>query len=222
MSRVERMTNQMAGKIADELKLDDDKKAVMAYGIFAFIHMFLCVLTVIIVGALFGVAFEAFLISLTASVFRKSSGGAHASKPWICNVEGMVIGVVPAVFLGILNHQITIYLVLIIGVITFIWAYYMTLKLAPVDSPSKPIKKQATRERLKKKSILILNVYVVIVLANILVFYLMKNSQFLIYSFCIYIGVIWQVFTLTKLGHLSLNQVDVFLNNIFKKRGGIS
>ncbi|WP_069998054.1 accessory gene regulator ArgB-like protein [Cellulosilyticum sp. I15G10I2] len=220
MSRVERVANQIAVKVANELQLDVDKKAVIAYGIFAFIHMFLCILAVIIVGAVFGVALEAFLISLTTAIFRKSSGGAHASKPWICNVEGVVVSVVPAILLGMLGHQLTMYLLLIIGFVAFIWAYHITLKLAPVDSLSKPIKKQATREKLKKKSILILNVYVGVVLVNILMFYFIKHNRFLIYSFCIYIGVIWQAFTLTESGHLLLNQVDIFLNNIYSIRGG--
>jgi len=218
MPKVEYVANQIATQIAEELKLDDDKKAVIAYGLFAFIQMFLCILSVIVVGALFGVAIEALLISLIIAIFRKSSGGAHASEPWICNVEGTIICVVPAIFLSLIGQQLIIELIVVIGVITFIWAYYITFKLAPVDSPSKPIRKQATLKRLKKKSILTLNVYVVIVLANMLLYYLMKNSQFLIYSFCIYIGVIWQAFTLTKLGHSSLSQVDLFLNNIFNKR----
>ncbi|MDF2615014.1 MAG: accessory regulator AgrB [Clostridia bacterium] len=219
MSRVEYIADQMAVKIAAELQLDEDKRAVMAYGLFAFMHMSLCALSVIVVGALFGVPLEAFLISLTASFLRKSSGGAHASKPWICNAEGVIISVVPAILLGIWHYQLTIYLVFITGVIAFIWAYYITLKLAPVDSPGKPIKKQATRERLKKRSLLILNVYVVIALVSLLVYYLTANRLFLKYSFCIVIGVIWQVFTLTKTGHLLLNSADVFLNNLFKKRG---
>jgi accessory gene regulator B len=219
MFRVDQIADQMADQIANELQLDDDKKVVMAYGIFAFIHMFLCVLTVIIVGVVFGVTFEALLISVTISIFRKSSGGAHASKPWICNLEGTVISVVPAIVLSSVGSYLAVEWIFIMGMITFAWAYYITFKLAPVDSPGKPIQKQATRKRLKKGSILILDVYVVIVLANTLLFYLMKSNRFLIYSFCIYIGVIWQAFTLTTSGHLLLNQIDIVLNNIFQKGG---
>lgn len=217
MSKIEQAANQIADQIAKELQLDDNKKATMAYGIFAFIHMFLCVLAVIIVGAIFGVTFEALLISLTISIFRKSSGGAHASKPWICNLEGTVISVVPAIALSSVDSYLAVEWVFVIGMVTFAWSYYITFKLAPVDSPGKPIKKQATRKRLKKGSLLILNVYVVIVLANTFLFYLMKSNRFLSYSFCIYIGVIWQAFTLTTSGHLLLGQVDTFLNNIVKK-----
>lgn len=219
MSKVEYIANQIAVQIANELKLDDNKRAVMAYGIFAFIHMFLCVLTVIVVGALFGVALEALLISLVISVFRKSSGGAHASQPWICNMEGTIISVIPAFILSIIGNQLIVQLVVVSGIITFAWVYYITFKLAPVDSPSKPIKKQETLKRLKKGSILILNIYVVIVLVNILLFYLMKNHQFLVYTFCIYMGVIWQAFTLTTSGHSLLKHIDTFLNNLSKKRG---
>lgn len=217
MSKIEQVANQVADQIANELQLGDDKKAIMAYGIFAFIHMFLCIVMVIIVGAVFGVVFEALLISLIISVFRKSSGGAHASKPWICNLEGTVISVVPAVALTSVGSSLTIEWIFVMGMITFAWVYYITFKLAPVDSPGKPIKKQATRKRLKKGSILILNVYVVMVLANTLLFYLMESNQFLIYSFCIYIGIIWQAFTLTTSGHLLLEKVDTFLNNRVKK-----
>ena len=60
----------------------------------------------------------------------------------------------------------------------------------------------------------ILSVYLIIVITNILYFYFMRNSIVLVYSLCIYMGLLWQVFSLTKIWTFSNGKIEInSLNN---------
>ena len=58
--------------------------------------------------------------------------------------------------------MVNLKLIIILGVVIFIWSYYIIYKLAPVDSASKPIVKEEKRKRMKKGSIILLSVYLII------------------------------------------------------------
>jgi accessory gene regulator B len=88
--------------------------------------------------------------------------------------------------------------------------------LAPVDNPSKPINKEEKKKRMKKGSFIILSVYLIIVISTILLYVNFEKATFLIYALCLSGGIAWQVFTLTKSGHLALNKIDAFINYIIK------
>ena len=200
MMKIEDICKKISNNIAQELNLDDDKRAVINYGIFAFVQMAICIALVIIFGLIFNVVIEALIISFTISILRKSSGGVHASSSGKC----AIIGTITSVGMGIISKHIYVSfgLVSVVGSVVFIWSYYIVYKLAPVDSVAKPIKNIEKIKRLKKNSIVILSVYLIIIVINILYFYFIKNSIVLVYSLCIYIGLLWQVFSLTKYGYL--------------------
>lgn len=206
MLKLENLCNKISNYISEELNLDDNRKAIINYGIFAFMQMIICILLVMIFGAVFNVFFEAIIVSFTVSILRKSSGGVHASSPKAC----AVIGTISSIWMAKIsqNIQVDFNRLIILGVIIFIWAYYFIYKLAPVDSIAKPIKNLEKRKRLKKNSIIILSAYLIIVIINFTYFYLIKNESALIYISCIYMGILWQVFSLTKSGHLLLGKLD--------------
>jgi accessory gene regulator B len=206
MLKIENICKRISDNVAQELNLDDDKRSVINYGIFAFIQMGICIALVIVFGLIFNVVIEALIVSFTISILRKSSGGAHATSPERCAIIGTIVGV----GMGLISKYINVSFSLVIlgGSIAFIWAYYIIYKLAPVDSIAKPIKNIEKIIRLKKSSMMILSVYLIIVITEILYFYFMRNSNVLIYSLCIYMGMLWQVFSLTKYGHLVIGRLD--------------
>jgi accessory gene regulator B len=215
MFSVEKLTKNIAESISSELKLDNDRKEVIAYGTFALLHMTLSVVLVIIFGWMFAVLVESLIVSFTGSILRKYSGGVHASSPGICATTGTIITVGQALFICfILASFINLKLVIFLGLLTFVWSFYIIYKLAPVDSAAKPIKTQKKRERMKKGSILILGSYLVIVVLNIIMYLLIQEKKFLIFSLCIYGGTAWQAFTLTHGGHLAVSKIDAFINQI--------
>lgn len=206
MISIEGICNKISNTISKELNLDCEKTAVINYGFFAFSQMLMSILIVFFVGFIFNVTFESLIILLTISILRQQSGGIHASSPRICTLIGTILSVGMAIVIKKVNIDLEI--ICIAGLIIFIWAYYSVYKLVPVDSPSKPIKTEAKRKRLKKSSLLILSVYLIIVLGNISLYYVTKKANLLVYSGCIYIGLLWQIFSLTKSGHVVLGKLD--------------
>ena len=215
---LELLSKNISNSLKRELDLDEDKRSIIEYGIFSFLHIVLSILLVMIFGLMFDVMIEALIISFIAAILRKFSGGAHASTSTNCAVSGILISVIPAY---IIKHiSLTGDYIIFIGILLYITAFIVIYKLAPVDSPNKPIKKQEKIKRLKRGSIIILSIYMIIVAINISMFYIYKFNSLLVYSSCIYIGILWQVFTLTKYGHIVVNKIDSLLINIFNLMGG--
>lgn len=206
MVKIEDICGKFSNNIAKELNLDDDKRAVINYGIFAFIQIAICIILVVIFGLIFNVVTEALIVSFSISILRKSSGGVHASSPGRCAIIGTIAGVGMGLIVKYIN--VSLGLVMIGGSIAFIWSYYIVFKLAPVDSAAKPIKNIEKRTRLKKNSMMILSVYLIIAITGIVYFYFMRNSRLLVYSLCLYMGMLWQVFSLTRCGHLVIGKLD--------------
>jgi len=216
---MEKLSNNIANKIASELSLDKDNREVIAYGTFALMQMFLSIFLVFLFGLIFRVAFEALIISFSAAILRKYSGGVHASSPGICTFIGIIVCVGQAVLISLLiSSVVNLKLIIILGVLIFIWSYYIIYKLAPVDSVAKPIVKEEKRKRMKKGSIILLSVYLIITVFFILFYISSGEKKFIFYALCLYSGILWQVFTLTASGHLIVGKVDTFLNHK-KKRG---
>lgn len=214
---MERLANRFAARTASELKLDNDRRDVIAYGTFALLHMLLSIMLVIVFGALFGVAVEALIVSFTTSILRKYSGGAHAISPWLCAAEGTIICVGQALLISrAIIPALNPAWIMVLGVITFGWSYYIVYRLAPVDSPAKPIKREEKRRRMRKGSIIILSVYLVIAAINAALFFNTGQQSYNTYILCIYGGIVWQAFTLTRSGHKVAGIIDTFSNHILK------
>lgn len=212
---MEKLTNNIAGKVAAELKLDNDNKEVISYGMFALMHIALSIILIIIFGLIFHVTIEALIVCFAGAILRKYSGGAHASSPGNCAVIGTIICIgLALLFSAIIAPVITSSVLMLLGIGTFGFSYYFIYKLAPVDSAAKPIKSKEKKARMRKGSIFVLSVYIVIVITNVVINIFSRDNRFLVYSLCVYGGVAWQVFTLTKLGHSTVNKIDFFLNNI--------
>lgn len=206
MFNVESICKDISHKVGQELEYDKNKIAVINYGLFAFVQTIFSVLLVLIFGWIFNCLNEALIIAFSASILRKYSGGVHATTPLKCAIFGMILSVGMSIIVN--NINISFKLVILIGVVIFIISYYLIYKLAPVDSAAKPIRKVENIKRLKGSSILILTIYLAIIIFNIF-WYLRSNEiRILKYSICIYIGLSWQVFSLTESGHKLLNKID--------------
>ncbi|AGK98407.1 accessory gene regulator ArgB-like protein [Clostridium pasteurianum] len=219
---MEKLTNNIANKVAAELKLDNNSREIIAYGMFALIHIALSIILVIIFGLMFHVTIEALIVCFSGSILRKYSGGAHASSPGKCATIGTIICIGQALLLLYLfGSVINLKLLLFLGIVIFVWSYYLIYKLAPIDSPAKPIKTKEKKIRMKKWSAFVLSTYMIIVVINVAIYIFFRDTRFLIYSLCIYGGTAWQIFTLTRVGHSTMNKIDAFSNHILIiKKGG--
>ena len=215
---LEKISRNISDKLKKELNLEEDKRSIIEYGIFAFFQMGISILLVAIIGFIFNVMLEALIISFSGAILRKFSGGAHASTSTNCSIVGILISVIPAYIVK--NIALNKNYIIIIGILLLISSFIIIYKLAPVDSPNKPIKKQEKIKRLKRGSIIILSIYMILVVMNISMYYINGMNSFLVYTSCIYIGILWQVFTLTKYGHIVVNKIDSLLIKIFMFIGG--
>ncbi len=213
MHKVEKISKSISDKLAFELELDDDRKSVINYGVFAIVQTIISVICILMFGIIFDVACEAFIISLIMSILRKSSGGIHASSPGRCVTVATIFCVGMALILR-KNVEIAIVSNKIIGVVVFIYAYIIIYKLAPVDSKAKPIKSVDKKRRLKRNSLIILSLFAVVSFVYTLLYKYTDNSNYIIYNFCVYSGIVWQVFSLTNLGHIVLGKIDDLLKYI--------
>lgn len=215
---LELISKNISNNLKNELNLDEDKRSIIEYGIFAFFQMSISILLVAIIGFFFNVMIEALIISFSGAILRKFSGGAHASTPTNCSIVGLLICVLPSYIIK--NIGLNSGCLVVIGILIYIISFIIIYKLAPVDSPNKRIKKKEKRKRLKRGSIIILSIYMIFVVINISIYYIKEMNSLLIYSACIYVGILWQIFTLTKIGHIVVNKIDSLLINIFKLIGG--
>ena len=195
MLGVEKLCKRLSSFISKELDLEKDKEAVVNYGIFSLIQIFMSIGLVIVFGLIFGVLIEALIASFTGSLLRKSSGGVHADSPGKCTA----IGTVMCVGIGLISKKIdiSISLMILIEICIFIWSYI----IIPIDSLAKPIKKEEKRMKLKKASIVILTIYLIIITLNTILFHLSGEEKYIVYSLCMCFSIIWQVFSLTKSAH---------------------
>ena len=210
---LELLSKSISNYLKRELNLDEDKRSIIEYGIFSLFHILISILLVVVFGFFFNVTIEALIISFTIAVLRKFSGGAHASTSINCSVYGTVISIIPAYILQRISLNWNY--ISIIGFLLYIISLIIIYKLAPVDSTNNPLKKKGKIKRLKRGSIIILTIYMIIVFINISIYYIRDINSLLVYSSCIYIGILWQVFTLTKYGHIIVNKIDSLLINIF-------
>lgn len=219
---IEKISNNLAYKIASILNLDKDNQEIIAYGAFSFLQTLWAILFVLIFGLIFGVLIEALILSFTASFLRKYSGGAHASSPNRCAMIGAIVFSTLGIFVNKTSPLLTIKLAALTGLVCFILSYYIVYKLAPVDSPSKPIVKEKTKQRLKKSSLLVLHALIIIIITLIGLYYKLGDKILLISAQCISVGAAWQSLTLTSIGHSLMAGIDTFLKIIFTFLGGES
>lgn len=212
MISIETLSEKLAKNLKEELKLEEDKYEVVKYGLFSFIYILTSIVLVALIGGIFGVLIEALFISFTISLLRKSSGGGHSNSEFNCTIIGIVISVVPAVIIN--NFQYERKFLYILGAIIFSISFFIAYKLAPVDSPNKPIRTPKKIKRLRKQTFIILGSYSILSIFFIIISNHINIVDINNLVMCLYIGTIWQIFTLTKLGHNFIYIIDYFLKNL--------
>ncbi len=205
----EKLSNNIASNIAKALGMDKNKQEIIAYGAYILLDTVLAIGMVMILGAIFGVFFQALVISFASALFRKTSGGAHATTPVRCASIFAIVSVGLAIIIENSKMWFNTPLIIIYLVVTFVISYFIVLKLAPKDSPNKPIVKETKIKELKAKSIRTLYIYAIMCIAILAVGYYFRTKTLLPYIALICTGYLWQAFTLTSLGHTTINKMEL-------------
>lgn len=220
MFLIERLTNNIADRIALTLKLDKDKRDIIAYGAFNLLQTIWCIIVVVIFGFLCKVTIESLIVSSTIALLRKYSGGVHSSSPNRCAIIGAVVSVGLALLMGKISNILNIQYIILIALVGIGLSYYLIYKFAPVDSPAKPILKKEKKIRMRKYSIRLLNIIFIIIIILLILYFIQGDKNFIALTMYIYSGVVWQTLTLTPKGALIMKSIDNFLKYIISFNGG--
>lgn len=207
---MENLARKIANNVAISLDYDDEKKAVIAYGLTAIIQITVTILLIILCGIIVNALIEAIIICLSASILRKYSGGAHAGSTELCTFVSVTYCTITAfisknLILKLYSPSIMFAAIIILYSLSFLIIY----QKAPVDSPNKPIKTEKKRKRMRRSSFIILSGYCF--LSVILLLSDNKFEMFNSFGISLLFGLAWQVLTLTVFGSSLLNK----LNSLF-------
>lgn len=148
--------------LKSELNLSEDKLEIVTFGYRLFMYSFLGYSIIILVALLFGTLGATLTAAITASIFRIFSGGAHASTQKRCTIIGAIIFNLIGLTATICYNNISLHLIDLLFWITAIVALVTFLLYAPADTPGKPINTKVQRDKLKKISILLLLIWIIL------------------------------------------------------------
>jgi len=197
-------TKNTAVYLKEKLNLTPDEEEVALYGLQILIYTLIGLLTICLGGWLLGCFWTTLAVCLTAAGLRLFTGGAHSSSPLICTLLGMVmiplLGKIAAVTAPLFT-SLSLFLIVAPG---FILSLIIIWRLAPVDSPAKPITSIEHRKKLHFLSI------AAVLLLTVGQSFLLIKGQALTVVLALSLGLWWQAFALTKAGHRFATFTDNF------------
>jgi len=217
MLLVEKLSKNIVSNIYKNSEMDEDELEIIEYGALIFILKLINITSVIVFGIIFGVLLESLAITFTIITLRKYSGGVHSDSPNRCIIIGTFISTFFSVIINKICNYIPFDFVIGLAVIILVFSYYIILKLAPVDSPAKPIVNMEMRKKLKSMSILVM-IFISILLLLLSILYIKFTYIILLRILeCICFGVFWQCSSLTVPGHAIMGKIDNILKYIIRK-----
>ena len=198
MEKLAKKIAEMAGKSGN---YDEEKVAVIAYGLTSLFQMIIIFIVCSAVGLFFGFWPEVVILFFSVGLLRSATGGAHSQTFGGC----MVISIGMICLLAFLAHTagafLTEELSKIIFPFIFALGFLVAYIKAPVDNPRKRITKQDKITRLRNRAFLLLSIYTAASLLLIFFGFYSLTTSFAL-------GTIWQIFTLTPPCAAMIGSVD--------------
>ncbi|MDD4774145.1 MAG: accessory gene regulator B family protein [Eubacteriales bacterium] len=205
---MEKLARTMAEKIAVHMQYDDDKKAVIAYGLTAIFQMTVLLIIIAVIGVVFDFLYESLIIFIGVGIIRKSTGGAHSETMYGCIlISALSVAMLASLSRYILCFKMNIILNLSISVFIYLLGLIVFYLKVPIDSPNKPIVKPKKIKRLRKQSYILVIVFFMI---TVVVIFLAENfSRFYSLAVSLRLTMMWQMFTLTDFGIRFFEKIDL-------------
>ena len=208
-------TEVFSDKIAFYICQSKDKNseefAVLKYGVFVVVQITIAIIVTILFGIITKTIPEILIISIIAGWMKRYSGGAHCSSPNRCLVTGVIVSYI---FALIAKNIVNIKFSYIVNLLVLIHTFIILYKKCPIGSKNKPLKKESTRKRLRKKAFFIYFINVALFTINILLDLgnIDTNLNYLVVS--INLGIYMQILTLTHVGNEFIVKLDGFLKKL--------
>jgi len=204
---MQRLSKKIAADISQSLGKTQSEEEVIAYGLLGFFQLISNIGLTLFFGWLFGVPYLALLLSVSVSMLRRFSGGAHAETLNLCTLVGLFYSVFFAKLSVYLAYS-TINIVILYGfsALILLSSWYVVWARAPVDSPQKPIRSIEKKQRMRKGSFQVL----IFLTLSVLGLFIIGCSYKAVmpYGLSIVFGVVWQAFSLTEPGAKFLSNLD--------------
>lgn len=215
MGGIEKIALNLSTRLGNKLDKGEEEKAILNYGLFIIMHTFIGIIITLLVGLITGMLIEILLITITSALFKRYTGGVHASTPEICLITGVILSLILSILCRFIVINIDINKIVFAGMIIIAFSYYMIYYNCPVSSKNKPLKNEKTRKKLKKKAFILLNIYTILLIMLYIIYYILKISivKSIITSFIL--GIFFQMSSLTNIGSKTINLLDkvfAFLN----------
>jgi accessory gene regulator B len=193
---------RLASTLSAELKTTRPQ-AVMAYGLEIIIGALVKLACFVALPLALGILPQVAAAFLAGSAFRLAAGGAHCTAFYRCLASSL------AVFccLGFLARYLGSYSLPVKTIVagTAMLSLLIALRLAPADTPAKPITNPVYRKRLKMISLAVITTYTMVMLSAPLPAGIVLAASF---------GLLAQVFTITPVGYRFIDVVDRLLLKI--------
>jgi len=193
---------RLASTLAAELKTTRSQ-AVMAYGLEIIIGALVKLACFVALPLALGILPQVAAVLLSGSAFRLAAGGAHCTAFYRCLVSSLIV----FCGIGFLARYLGSYSLPVETIVTgtAVLSFFVALRLAPADTPAKPITNPVYRKRLKMISLAVVFIY-----AAVTLFARLPDGIVLAASF----GLLAQVFTITPAGYRLIDMVDSLLLKI--------
>ncbi|KAF1085621.1 putative accessory gene regulator protein [Sporotomaculum syntrophicum] len=201
------ISKRIAGYLSFQTGLSAEKEEIITYVIEVTLINLFNIINILFLGLLFDVLPAVITCLITVALLRHTAGGAHSNSPWRCALITAIVFLSISIAASYLAHIKQIYID-IMAIVAIAIGTFLTVRLAPVDSPSAPITSANRRKRLKCLSIIVIGfISVVIVLLRQSLWLHTQEVQV-----AIILSVLWTSFNLTHFGHLVMSHIDRLRN----------
>lgn len=213
MYLTEKLAVSLGKKARILLNVDKNKEQIIVYGAINLLQIIFSILWVSIAGLILGVFYEALIFSTAASILRKYSGGVHASSPNLCIIFGTILASIGGLIVNKLLYKFSLTVTLTISILFITASFIIVILRAPVDSIKKPITNPNMKKKFKKNSIITLIIFSIVIAILSTLYEITLKLYYLKIIHSIILGVLWQSFTLTKMGITVFEKVDFILKS---------
>lgn len=200
------IAQKIANYITKETK-DQESEEVVSYGIEVVLGALLQFIVILGTAAILGVFWPVLAVLFSAVIYRIFSGGAHCSDFYRCLTLSLLVFIPLGYLVNQLAYSEYNYTIITVGMLLVLIS---TLRWAPAENPKHPIKAEK-RQRFKFICLILIALFLA-------VFWVMPTNIFIT---GIFVGLLWQAFTITPWGTTCLHLADklmIKVVTIFKRR----
>ena len=203
---MEKLARRWAQKIGDSQNAESEKVAVIAYGLTALLQLVCIFFSTVLLGCLFDFFWEAMIVFFSVGFLRRLIGGVHSGSFNGCLFLSVFC---IALFSALARYVLPLtgfWTACLVSGAIYLVASLLIYRLAPVDSPNKPVRRPEKIKRLRRSAAAVMAAF--IWLTAIMLLMACRGTDCLTYLWALDLSVLWQVCMLTSGGKRLIETLD--------------